>query len=189
MTGPARVERTPRADLANGRLLELRCQAMYTRFHDDLPFESHGFLQVLRAPCAVIEEIAGAPEDDFGDKVSTAWCFQCLARPLVVLVVRDIQDEDDQSFSRARFRAQPAYDWCVSGPTEVEVTAFCRWLSGEIIQRVQAKGATRRLTAESRERINALMREGLSPGEATKRAAVWEETRPSAAQFAWPIVR
>ncbi len=165
---------------------------MYTRFQGNVPFESQGplhELHTLRAPCSVIEEIAGAPEDDFGDKVSTAWCFQCLARPEVVLIVRDFQDEDDPSFSRSRFRAEPAYEWRVTGPTEEETTAFCRWLSGEVIKRVEARGSARRLTAESRERINALMREGVSPGEATKRAAVWEEARPSAAHFAWPIVR
>ena len=172
--------------LASGRQNALCWQVMYVRFHGAVPFASHGPLHHLRAPCAVIEEIAGAPEDDFGDKVSTAWCFQCLARPLVVLLVHDIQDEDDRSFSRSRFRAQPAYDWRVTGPTQGEVTEFCQWLSAEVIRRVEAKGTARRLTAESRERINALLREGVSPGEATKRAAVWEETRPSAAQFTWP---
>jgi hypothetical protein len=162
---------------------------MYTRFSGELPFDADSVLHELCAPCAVIEAIAGAPEDDFGDKVSTAWCFQCLARPDVVLIVRDFNDEDDHTFSRDRFRAQPAYDWRVTGRTEAEVTAFCQWLSGEVIQRVQARGAARRLTAESRENINALVKEGMMTAEAMKRAAVWEDTRPSAAQFAWPIVR
>jgi hypothetical protein len=162
---------------------------MYTRFHGDLPFDVDGAHHQLRAPCAVIEAIAGAPEDDFGDKVSTAWCFQCLARPEVVLVVRDFQDEDDRSFSRDRFRALPAYVWSVTGPTEGEVAGFCQWLSAEVIQRVQTRGAARRLTAESRENINALVKEGMLTGEAMKRAAVWEDTRPSAAEFAWPITR
>jgi hypothetical protein len=177
--------------IASCRQDDLRCQAMYIPFHGTTPVESLVYISLheLRAPCAVLEEIAGAPEDDFGDKVSTAWCFQCLARPLVVLSVHDLQDEDDPSFSLPRFRAQPVHDWCVTGPTQGEVTAFCQWLSAEVIRRVEAKGAARRLTAESRERINALMREGVSPGEATKRAAVWEETRPSGAEFAWPIVR
>lgn len=162
---------------------------MYTPFHSQPPDGADGALRELRAPCAVLEAIAGAPENDFGDKVSTAWCFQCLARPDVVLIVRDFQDEDDHTFSRDRFRAEPAYDWRVTGRTEAEVTAFCQWLSGEIMQRVQARGAARRLTAESRENINALVREGMLTAEAMKRAAVWEDTRPSAAQFAWPIVR
>ena len=162
---------------------------MYTRFHGEPPFDADGALRELRAPCVVIEAIAGAPEDDFGDKVSTAWCFQCLARPLVVLVVRDFQDEDDRSFSRDRFRGQSAHEWQVTGPTDGEVTAFCQWLSAEIIRRVQARGAARRLTAESRENINALVNEGMLTAEAMKRAAVWEDTRPSAAEFAWPIVR
>lgn len=162
---------------------------MYTRFSGELPFDADGAFSELRAPCAVIEAIAGAPEDDFGDKVSTAWCFQCLTRPQIVLVVRDLQDEDDRSFSRDRFRAQSAHEWNVTGPTDEEVTAFCQWLSAEVIKRVQARGAARRLTAESRESINALVREGVLTGEAMKRAAVWEDARPSGAEFAWPIVR
>lgn len=172
-----------------GQGVDLRCQAMYTRFHGELPFDADGVHSELRAPFAVLEAIAGPPEDDFGDKVSTAWCFQCLARPRVVLVVRDFQDEDDRSFSRDRFRGLPAHEWRVTGPTNDEVTAFCQWLSGEVITRVQARGAARRLTAESRENINALVREGVLTADAMKRAAVWEDTRPSAAEFAWPIAR
>jgi hypothetical protein len=162
---------------------------MYHRFQGELPLDADGALHELRAPCAAIEAIAGAPEDDFGDKVSTAWCFQCVARPGVVLIVRDFNDEDDRSFSRERFRAQPAHEWSVTGPTSEEVTAFCQWLSAEVIQRVQGRGAARRLTAESRENINALVRDGMLTPEAMRRAAVWEDARPSAALFAWPIVR
>jgi hypothetical protein len=145
----------------------------------------------VRAPYAALRSIFGEDgdtEDGDGGKVTTEWLLERIEPPSVLVSVSDRQDEDDKSFSLVAFRARPFYDWHVNGSTETEVEDFCRWLSAAVAAWAMAQPGARRLTDASKERINALVRKGLSTIDATREAATWEEVPPSGKAFVWPLV-
>jgi hypothetical protein len=145
---------------------------------------AHARLCAPYAALAAIFADAGDEELD-GGKVTTCWTLVDPKDGARTLFVHDRQDEDDPKFSAEKFRARASYAWHVAGASEKTVTEFCRWLSGEVRAYVRERGG-RKLTAASRTKIQALIREGKSPSEATALAAEWEPAIDER-QFDWPI--
>jgi hypothetical protein len=79
------------------------------------------------------------------------------------------------------------YDWLIRGPDAGSLESFCRWLANQVIVYLDAQPRARRLTARSRDRINELVRSGVSAGQAMKQAAEWEPTPPMSTACTWPI--
>jgi len=138
----------------------------------------------LRAPYQALVEILSGPGDtqlDIGN-YHTAWLLAASAGDELTFFIHDSRDDGTQDENRGG----SVYEWHVHGPDEGTLTGFCRWLSERVIAWHRARPAPRRITARSRERINELLRGGMSASEAMSGAAEWEPT-PDAADLAWPI--
>ena len=143
----------------------------------------------LRAPFRALAEVLGKPHagELDGGKVSTWWVVVDSSDRDVQFFVHDAQEEDDASFSLARFRARPRYDWYIGAPDKRALDTLCRWLSAEVIQCLIDQPPPRRMTAAAKAKINEIIAGGTSPGDAITAAAEWEEMRPVTEEFAWPI--
>jgi hypothetical protein len=111
------------------------------------------------------------------------WLLESTTTPTHTFVVHD----DTGCESAADVRAGAPFEWVVRGTDEGTLREFCEWASRGAMDHVRSLSSGRRLTAASRERINAMVRGGTSPAEAMKRAAEWESTVPDVRAFAWPI--
>jgi len=145
----------------------------------------------LRAPYRVLRGIFGADGDiisgiDEVARITTAWRLK-KAGGTTVVHIYDKQGDDDRKFSLDNFRARPQYDWHVAAKDEAALKDFCSWLAKETIRRVEAEPQPRRLTAASKEKVNALVAKGQSVPDAMKVAAEWEIILPAAEAYKWPI--
>src|SRR5258705_2048501 len=145
-------------------------------------FDTPGHTTKLRAPYAVLVQLFGAPSKDIPEKCSTIWGLRDEADTQHVLV-KDSQDEHDDSFNVKAFRAQPSYDWDVWTTNKAVATAFCRWLSTQVIAKVRE---VKTLTPERRAELNKLLAQGVPLADAMKRVPA-EPPSDSAERFAWPI--
>lgn len=138
----------------------------------------------VRAPYAILTVLLGPPARDAPEKCSTIWFLQEQDQPRALYVVRDVQDEDDPTFSRVAFRSLPSYDWLVEAPDEASLSRLCRWLSAKVIAEVQK---VRQLTPEARARLNELMAAGTPMADAMQQVAAWNRPEDASHRFAWPI--
>src|SRR5262245_50354159 len=102
----------------------------------DVDIETPGHTTKLRAPCHVLVQLLGAPSKEVPDKCSTIWGLRDEADTQHVLL-KDVQDENKDSFNVKAFRARPTYDWDVWATNKAVATAFCRWLSAQVIAKVR----------------------------------------------------
>ncbi len=143
----------------------------------------------LRAPYRILRAVFG-DDGDFrgatGTKTSTSWFLKKRGSTTLVFL-HDRQEADNRKFSLDAFRARQSYDWHVTGKDDACLKDFCTWLSREVIRRVEAEPQPKKLTARSKEKVNALIAQGKSVADAMKLAAEWEIIAPAAQAYKWPI--
>lgn len=137
-------------------------------------------LSTLRAPCGLLVAVMGQPADEVPEASSTWWGVR-LEGAADSIVLKDSQPQA----SLEAFRSRPVHDWEVWANTPAASEAFCRWLSSEVIRQSQQ---TKQLSAESKERMNALLAHGTPKAQALREVTVEPLSPATAAKlYAWPI--
>jgi hypothetical protein len=137
----------------------------------------------LRAPFTTLVALFGAGALEPSEKVRVRWLFEDAADATKRFCVHDSADDHPVE----RCHSGTPYDWQIHGIDGHSLEAFCRWLSGQVIAYLDAQPRARRLTDRSRERINELVRSGVSAAEAMKQACEWEPMAAMGAACTWPI--
>ncbi len=138
----------------------------------------------LRSPYNALSEILGKPHG--GEReggIQIWWSFADSTDRASVLFIHDQKGAGKPS----ELRALPHYDWVVDGRDKAALDAFCRWLSAEIIEHVTTHPPPRRMTPESKAKINEMIAGGMSAGDAMKAAAEFEGATLALGDLVWPI--